>query len=81
MNTFCEVSQILRKRVSKGMTLPEMLCFIVLVVCVIVGGKFGRQIIGSWYGYLLGGILGVISGVVCVFVLAFLMHLFAKNIK
>ena len=81
VNTFYEVNQILQKRVAKGMTLPEMLCFIALVVCVVMGAKFGHHVVGSWYGYLLGGVLGVVAGIVCILGLAFLMHLLTKNIK
>ena len=43
------VNQILQKRVTKGMTLVEMLCFIALFVCVVIGGKFGNQIVGSYW--------------------------------
>lgn len=59
MNAFYGVNQILQRRVAKGATLIEMLCIIALVVCVIEGGRFGNRIVGSWYGYLLGGILGL----------------------
>ena len=78
MNTFYEVNQILQKRVAKGLTLPEMLCFIALVVCAIMGAKFVRHIAGSWYGYLLGGVLGVVACIVCIFGLGFLMDLWKK---
>lgn len=69
--------QVPKKRVTYGMTLIEMLCFMALVICVIMGVKFGHQIIGSWYGYLLGGILGVIVFLVCIFALSFVMHLWS----
>lgn len=60
MNTFYEVKQILHKRVAKGMTLVEILSFIALIVCIVEGGRFGNQIFGSWYGYILGGVLGIV---------------------
>jgi hypothetical protein len=75
------VNQILEKRVSKGMTLVEILCFIALVVCVVTGGKFGNRIVGSWYGYLLGGVLGVVACVGGIYGLGFLMHLWKKHRK
>ena len=81
MNLFYEVNQILHKRVAKGMTFPEMLCFIALVVFVVIGGKSGNRIVGTWYGYLLGGILGIVACVVCIFGLGFLMHLWKKYKK
>ncbi len=81
MNMSYGARQVPQKRVTKGMTFPEMLCFIALVVCVVIGGKFGNQIVGSWYGYLLGGMLGVVACVVCIFGIGFLMHLWKKYRK
>ena len=81
MKMFYGVNQIFQKRVPRGMTFPEMLCFIALVVCVIIGGKFGNQIVGSWYGYLLGGVLGVVACVGGIYGLGFLMHLWRKSRK
>lgn len=78
MNMSYGTRQVSQKYFAKGMTFPEMLCFIALLVCVVIGGKFGNQIVGSWYGYLLGGILGVVACVVCIFGLGFLMHLWKK---
>ena len=78
MNIFNGVDQIIKKRDAKGMTFPEMLCFIALILCVIVGGKFGNRIIGSWYGYLLGGVIGIVVCVAGIFGLGFLMHLWKK---
>jgi hypothetical protein len=59
------------------MTLPEMLCFIALVVCVIMGAKLGHHIAGSWYGYLLGGILGIFVFLVCIYAFGFVLHLWS----
>ena len=78
MNMSDGINQLLQKRVSKGMTLVEMLCFIALVVCVVEGGRLGGRIVGSWYGYFLGGVLGVVACVAGIFGLGFLMHLLKK---
>ena len=78
MNISDGINQILQKRVSKGMTLIEMLCFIALVVCVVEGVRLGGRIVGSWYGYLLGGVLDVAACVAGIFGLGFLMHLLKK---
>ncbi len=78
MNTSYRVNRILQKHAMKGMTFPEMLCFIALVVCVVIGGKLGNQIVGNWYGYLLGGILGVVVCIAGIFGFGFLMHLWKK---
>lgn len=81
MNMSYGARQARRKRGACGMILPEMLCFIALIVCIVIGVKYGHQITGSWYGYLLGGILGIIAFLVCVFGLGFLMHLWSKRRK
>ena len=66
--------------VARGMTLIEMLCIIALIVCVIEGSKIGKQIIGHWFGYLLGGVLGIVVCIAGIFGLGFLMHLWKKYI-
>ena len=66
---------VFQKRIAWGMTLPEMLCFIALVVCVIIGVKFGSHITGSWYGYLLGAILGFLLFFIPLMALAVLKDL------
>lgn len=43
---------------ASGMTLVEMLCFMALVPCILIGVFIGSAIIGSWYGWLLGAVLG-----------------------
>lgn len=42
----------------RGMTLVEMLCFMALVPCILIGVFFGSAIVGNWYGWLIGAILG-----------------------
>jgi len=71
------IRQVFQKRVTCGMILPEMLCFIALVVCIAIGVMFGHQITGSWYGYLFGGILGIIVFLVCIFALGSVMNLWS----
>jgi hypothetical protein len=74
-------TQVPKQRVACGMTLIEMLCIIALVVCVIEGSKVGKQFIGHWYGYLLGGILGVVVWLGCIYGIGFLIHLWKKHRK
>lgn len=45
----------------RGMTLVEMLCFMALVPCILIGVFFGSAIIGNWYGWLLGAVLGFLA--------------------
>ena len=81
MNMSYGARQVPQKRVACGMTLIEMLCIIALVVCVIEGSKIGKQIIGHWFGYLLGGILGIVVCIAGIFGFGFLMHLWRKYRK
>lgn len=41
-----------------GMTLVEMLCFMVLIPCMLIGALLANAMIGSWYGWLIGAALG-----------------------
>ncbi len=77
MNMSHKLRQRFRHRVARGMTLIEILTFIALVVCAISGAKLGHRIMGSWYGWLLGGILGVIIVFVCICALGLVMHLWS----
>jgi hypothetical protein len=53
-------------------TLIELIFFIVMIECVLQGGKLGRHIVGGVHGWLLGGFLGLIAFFLAVAVLALL---------
>jgi len=67
------------QRIACGMTLIEMLCFIVLVIFILIGVFFGSAIIGSWYGWLLGAVLGLFVFLVSLMALAVLKDLWTGS--
>ncbi len=64
-----------RRHASAGFTLIELLAIVVLVFCVLQGVNFGRQMVGSWYGKLLGGFAGFLLFFLGLFAWATLMDL------
>jgi len=49
-----------RHHASPGFTFIELLCFIVLVICVREGAKFIHDKVGGIFGWVLGGSLGLL---------------------
>lgn len=71
----CHTSLVSHGRTTRGMTLVEFLCFVILLLCAICGAGLGHHLAGRWYGYLVGGILGAVAFLTCLAALAALLTL------
>ena len=66
-----------RHHVSSGCTLIELLVFIAVIVCGLVGAHVGLHRVGPAYGWLLGGFLGCSTPLFGLMLLALLMDLWS----